>query len=415
MLRSKKSQFSTQLRSDSAQPMPYIVVGITHAQTCLNLTGRLRFLREAGFRVTLVCSPGELLDCTAAREGVNAIELEMRRDIALVADLVAFVRLWRLLRRLKPDMTEFSTPKAGLLGTVAARLCGVPRRIYMLRGLKMETCTGLKRLLLLAAERMAAACAHDVLCNSESLRTRALELGIAPEAKLHLLGEGSTNGVNVERFSPGPSDMRIRMGIPSDARVMGFVGRLTRDKGLPELLDAFDLILKAVPETHLLLVGWFDLAEDALGDSWRFRIQKHPRIHFTGFVRDTAPYYRAMDVMVLPTWREGFPNAVLEAQATGIPVVTTLCTGSRDSVVPEVTGMLVPPGYPVAIYEAVLGLFNNEERRLRMGKAARDWVLEHYEDRRVLGLTHTYYKSLLEPVEATSRSSPIKEWVATEP
>ncbi len=135
---------------------------------------------------------------------------------------------------------------------------------------------------------------------------------------------------------------------------MGFVGRLTRDKGLPELVQAFDLILRAEPSARLLLVGWFDAAEDALDKELRARILNHPRMDCTGFVSDTAPYYRAMDVLVLPTWREGFPNVVLEAAATGIPVVTTECTGARDSVVPEVTGLLIPPGYPDAICEAVL-------------------------------------------------------------
>ena len=128
----------------------------------------------------------------------------------------------------------------------------------------------------------------------------------------------------------------------------------------------------------------------------RARILSHPRIHCTGFVSDTAPYYRAMDVLVLPTWREGFPNAVLEAAATGIPVVTTECTGARDSVVPEVTGLLIPPGYPEAIVEAVVKLLRDPERRHRMGQAARAWVLEHYAEDRVLGLTANYYLSLLE-------------------
>ena len=113
----------------------------------------------------------------------------------------------------------------------------------------------------------------------------------------------------------------------------------------------------------MLLVGWFDAAEDALSADLRGRIENHPRIHCTGFVADTAPYYRAMDLMVLPTWREGFPNAVLEAAATGIPVITTIATGSRDSVVPEVTGLLIPPGYPEAISEAVLKLLRDPERR----------------------------------------------------
>lgn len=380
-----------------AAERPLIVVGITDPAAAHVLHGRLRILREAGFRVVMVSSPGELLDRTAEREGVEAIALPMHREIAPFSDLVSLFRLWRLLRRLKPDLVEFSTPKAGLLGTLAARLCGVPRRIYMLRGLKLETTTGLKRRILLAAERLAGASAHVVICNSNSLRAEAIALGVAPAAKMLVLGAGSSNGVDMELFSPGQSDVRARYGVPADAHVIGFVGRVTRDKGVPELIEAFDTVLKSDPRAHLLIVGWFDAAEDLLGKDVRRRIESHPQIHLTGYAEVTAPFYRAMDVMVLPTWREGFPTAVLEASSTGVPVITTICTGSRDSVVPEVTGLLIPPGYPEAISEAVLKLLGDPERRVRMGQAGRAWVREHFVEEQVLRLTADYYTELLKP------------------
>lgn len=391
-LASFSAHASPQLTSD----LPTMLLGVTHPQTCLILGARLRALRRSGFRVILVSSPGELLDRTAAREGVERVAISMRRGIAPFADLIALARLWRLIGKYKPQLVEFSTPKAGLLGTLAAWLHGVPCRVYMLRGLKLERSAGLKRLVLLGAERLASACAQVVLCNSESLRAEALALGIASAAKLHLLGEGSSNGVDIARFSPGTTCAREELGIPPEAPVVGFVGRLTRDKGMPELIQAFDSIRKAEPSTRLLLVGWFDAAEDALEQDLREKILNHSGIVCTGLVQETAPYYRAMDVLVLPTWREGFPNAVLEAAATGIPVVTTECTGARDSVVPEVTGLLMPPGYPEAIAEAVLKIVRDPERRRHMGLAARAWVLEHFLEHRVLGLTADYYHSLLE-------------------
>ena len=374
---------------------PHILVGVTSPQTCLVLRGRLRALREAGFRVSLISGPGELLEQTAQREGVEAFAIPLKRGIAPLSDLVSLLRLCRLLRRLKPDIVEFSTPKAGLLGSIAAKLGGVPARVYLLRGLKLETSRAIKRRILLAAERMAASCCHVVLCNSHSLRAQALQLGVASAEKLVVLGDGSSNGVDLERFSPGCSDMCEQLNIPRDAYVLGFVGRLTSDKGLPELIEAFRLILKEEPRAYLLLVGWFDAAEDALEVEIRQRIASHPRIICTGFVAETAPYYRVMDVMVLPTWREGFPNAVLEAAATGVPVITTYSTGSRDAVVPEVTGLLVPPGYPDAICEAVVKLLRAPELRRCMGNAARAWITEHYEDKRVLGLTVKYYMTLM--------------------
>ena len=178
--------------------------------------------------------------------------------------------------------------------------------------------------------------------------------------------------------------------------MIGFVGRLTRDKGVPELIEAFDQIVAASPLARLLLVGWFDESEDSLSQELRTRIDHHPSIVRTGFVADTAPYYRAMDMMVLPTWREGFPNVVLEAAATGIPVITTFSTGSRDAVLAEITGVLIPAGYPEAIAEAVLRLIRHPGERHRMGAAARAWVIDEFVNGRVLGLTVGFYQKLLE-------------------
>ena len=373
----------------------HIVVGVTHAQTCMVLRNRLRALRVAGFRVTLVASPGPLLVRTAASEGVEFRALPMERGMALLKDAVAFLRLWWLLSRLGPDMTEFSTPKAGLLGTLAARMAGVPVRVYMLRGLRLEASRGVERRILRAAERLAAGCAHIVLCNSQSLRRQALEMGLAPATKLCLLGRGSSNGVDVRRFAPCRGDMRQALALPASAPVVGFVGRLTYAKGLPDLIEAFERILVVQPAAHLLLVGWFDAAEDALSQAWRARIENHPRIHVTGMVDDTAPYYGAMDLLVLPTWREGFPNVVLEAASCGLPTISTWATGARDAVVPGVTGLLIPPGYPSAICAAVLQLLEDPQRRRQMGVSARAWAVEHYNTGQVLARTVDFYRGLM--------------------
>ena len=378
-----------------SQDSPHLLIGVTSHQTCLVLPARIRALKEAGFHVSLVSGYGELLEQTARREGVKAYALPIGRGISPWRDLLAFVRLVWLTAHLNPDAVEFSTPKAGLLGSVAAWVCRVPTRIYFLRGLKVETSGGFKRRILMWSEKIASASADVVLCNSRSLRERVLALRLARSSKVILLGEGSSNGVDVERFSPGASDVRERFKIPSKAFVIGFVGRLTADKGLPELLEAFAGILREQPEVYLLLVGWFDASEDALERSIRSRIEGHPRIILTGFVRDTAPYYRAMDVMVLPSWREGFPNAILEAAASGIPVVATDCNGSRDAVMHELTGLLVPTGQPDAIRDACLNLLRDRDRRKLMGQEARAWAAEHFEDNRVLEMAVEFYRQLI--------------------
>jgi len=249
---------------------------------------------------------------------------------------------------------------------------------------------------LLAAEKVAAWFAHSVLCNSASLLERAAELKIAPLRKLSLLGNGSSNGVDTERFCPGISHVRRQLGIPFEDLVLGFVGRLTNDKGVPELLLAFELILAKQPDSWLLLVGWFDRSDDQLAPRWRSWVADHPRIRHVGFQEDTVPFYRSMDVFVLPTHREGFPNVVLEAAACAIPVITTEVTGARDTVVPDVTGILIPPEQPYSIADATFRLFNSQPEREKMGDAARNWVAKHYSSDLVLRQAADFYLGLVE-------------------
>lgn len=382
-------------RFKNSEQVPHILVGVTSAQTCILLPARSRALRDAGFRVSIVSGPGELSAGAKRVSGVMAHVVPMARGIELFGDLIAFCRIWQLIRRLKPDIVEFSTPKAGLLGNIAAWIRRVPVRVYFLRGLRLETATGLMRIVLLWSEKIAAACAHVVVANSRSLGDRAHELGISNGNKTMMLGDGSSNGVDAVRFSPGSSSVHDELAIPAKAQVMGFVGRLTTDKGVPELLEAFVKVLRHRPECYLLLVGWFDAAADALGRGLRERIEGHPQIVCTGYVADAAPYYRAMDLMVLPSWREGFPNVVLEAAASGVPVIATTCTGSCDAVVPEVTGVLVAPGNPDAIAEAALRLLGDDQLRGRMAGAARKWAVEHFDEQHVLAMTVQFYQELL--------------------
>lgn len=370
-----------------------VLMGVTSDQTCVVLRGRLRALREAGFEVTVVSSPGHWLTSVTESEGVSAVEIAMKRALSPWNDLVAFFRLCRLIAKTRPEITDFSTPKCGLLGNLAACLMRVPRRVYTLRGLRLESSRGLWRIMQRWAEKVTCWCVHSVVCNSASLREMALHHRIAPARKLMLLGHGSTNGVDTQRFSPGESDVRERMGIPANGPVVGYVGRLTRHKGIPELMEAFEEILIQEPEARLLMVGWFDRSEDALEDRQRLAIESHPQVHVTGAVEDPAPYYRAMDVFVLPTHREGFPNAALEAAACGLPVITTCVTGAKDAVIHGKTGCLIPAVNPRAIAESVLLLIRDRDLRLRLGRGGRAWASERYDRSRVLKHVVDFYRS----------------------
>jgi len=377
---------------------PRLLLAVTHGMTAnLLMRGQLADLAGAGFRVGVVASPGPDLDEIACREEVEVFPLAMRRQPAPVADLVALLRMAGVLRRFRPHLLSAGTPKAGLLASVAGRLAGVPRRLYTVRGLRLETASGAGRRLLAAGERTAAACAHRVLCVSDSLRRRYVELGLAPAAKTSVVGDGSSNGVDVERFHPAADGdperaaLRRELGLAVGTPVIGFVGRFTRDKGLGELATAFfDHVGRHFPDARLLLVGDFEEG-DPVSEAVRDRLQRDPRVVLAGFVADTAPYYRLMDVLAFPSHREGFPNAPLEAAASALPVAAFAATGSVDAVDDGGTGRLVPVGDSAALAGALNDYLADPALARRHGAAGRRRAVERFSQRRVWDAWRTLY------------------------
>jgi glycosyltransferase involved in cell wall biosynthesis len=314
---------------------------------------------------------------------VQYAAIPMRREISPLHDLLSLWRYYWLIKKLRPTLTDIGTPKAGLLGGVASWLSGVPCRIYTLSGLRLETTTGLKRILLSITERIACACAHRVICVSPSLRQRAIDLKLVSVDKSVVLGSGSIRGIDVERFSPNviqpaqKEDLAKSLGISADAPVIGFIGRLTRDKGIRELLAAFSQVRVKWPRLRLLLVG--DLEDgDPPEAIVRQQMETDPGIVRVGFVTETTPYYALMDVLVLPTYREGLGYVPLEAQACGIPVVTTSATGAIDSVVEGVTGFHVPVGNCEVLADRISQLLSDPELRSQMGQRGRERVIREF-------------------------------------
>ncbi len=368
--------------------MPRLLLIATDSLTAWALMrGQPAFLRERGWDVAVAASPSALLEEVERREGVAVVPVPISREIRPLRDLASFLRLVRALRRLAPDVVSAGTPKAALLGLAAARLAGVPVRVHTLRGLRLETASGLKRRLLAAAERATARCATRIVCVSPSLRRLYLELGLAAAAKTTVLGHGSSNGVDLDRFAPAVDDsaeilgLGAELGLAPSAPVVGFVGRFTRDKGIADLSDAFfGEVLERFPDARLLLVGDFEPG-DPVPPATRRRLAGDGRVVRTGFVGDVAPYYRLMDVLALPSYREGFPNSPLEAAASGVPVVGYAATGTVDAIEDGVSGTLVPVGGVGELGGALCAYLADSERRRRHGLAGRRRV-ERYFDRR---------------------------------
>ena len=362
--------------------------------------GQLAYYRERGYEVIAVANPGEDLDFVAAREQVEIIGLSMEREIKPGSDLISLWRIWRLMRRRRPDIVVAGTAKAGLLGMLAAWMARVPARIYLLRGLRLETTRGLKRRILSLTEKIAAGCSHRVICVSKSLRDEAVALGITSPEKAIVLLHGSSNGVIAERFAQTPEvrsrakGLRKGWGIPVDAPVIGFVGRFVRDKGFVELIDAFENIVANRPDTRLLLLGHYENG-DPVPEAYVRRIAEHPQIIRPGFIRDLAPYYGAMDVLAFPTYREGFPNVVLQAAAAELPVVAFRATGAVDAVEDGVTGMLVDVRDVRGLAAALLRYINDPALRRRHGHAGLERVLRDFQREPLWAALDAEFRQLL--------------------
>ena len=352
------------------------------------LRGQLTWMQQQGFEVLAVSSDGpEVNDLSA--EGLSHQVVPMARAITPVADLLALVRMFRLIRRYRPDIIHTHTPKAGLIGILAAWAAGVPVRFHTVAGLPLMGLDGWRRWLLVLTERLTYRCATRVLVNSASLLRYIDEHITAGTVRLSVLGNGSSNGIDTVYFSrtPGLQEqgqlIRREHSIPDDAPVFCFIGRLVRDKGIGELVDAFDRVRAVFPDARLLLVGFTEPERDPLDADTEARIRGGSGIHAPGYCEDVRPWLAAADVFVFPSYREGFPNVVLQAAAMRLPVIASDINGCNEIVEDGSTGWLVPAQDLEALTAAMLTALQNRSVLEELGRSGRQRVEERF-DRVVL-------------------------------
>jgi len=378
---------------------PRLVVAITDSVSTTLLRGQLRHASESGFAVSLLSGPGQSLERFAAAEGVTVEAVSWQRGLAPLGDLRGCYQAFRLFRRVRPTIVNASTPKAGLLATLAAFLAGVPIRIFTLRGLRSTTLTGVARFTVGCSEWLTCRLATDVVCISQGIREAAVARGIVPPAKARVLGHGSSNGIDIARFTAtaekaaAAADLRQSLGIPAESLVIGFVGRLVRDKGIAELAAAHATLLREFPDLQLLLVGPVESA-NALPPEARQQLEVQPGVHFLGNVADPSTAYLAMDVLALPSHREGFGNVLLEANAMGIPVVASAIEGCLDAVADGVTGTLAPVGDVTQLTAALAAYLRDPELRRQHGEAGRKRVVDCFQREQVWEAQIAFYRSL---------------------
>lgn len=381
------------LANKAGEKLGSIVFGVTTAQSLI-LLGKLPLkMLGHGWAVTVICGKGSATH-DPWNGSIPIVEIPMVREISPASDLLALVRWIAVLRRLRPSIVSVGTPKAALLGIIAAKLLSVGHRVYLLRGLRLETTGGMKRILLTLTEVFTSACANQVIAVSKSLGDLYAKLRLAPEHKITLIGMGSSHGVDTTRFSPASTEKRSQLfeeiGLAKGVPVLGFVGRFSRDKGAATLLETAQQLRAKGISTQFLMVG---PVEDSYETKTALEME-NPNTIWLGPVKDPSLYYSVMDLLLLPTAREGFPNVVLEAGASGIPVVTTDATGAVDSVIDRDTG-LISSRKDSSFASHVVTLVEDRELRGKLGSAARTWVSSHYDENLVEQSYELFYANLL--------------------
>lgn len=363
------------------------------------LRGQLEYLNRY-FDVTALSGDGTDMDETARREKVKTHAIEMQRNISPLHDLISLWKLYRYFRKEKPQIVHSITPKAGLLSMIAARAAGVPVRIHTFTGLIFPTCTGIIQKLLITTDRLLCRAATHVYPEGYGVKNDLLRYKITGKP-LKVLAHGNINGINPEYFSPAQiseehkHNLRHHLNLKPDDFVFIFIGRLTGDKGVNELVKAFSR-LKYTP-AKLLLVGPTEPESDPLKPEILQTIKSTPSIISTGFQHDVRPYLAVANASVLPSYREGVPNGVIQAGAMGLPCIVTDINGSNEIIIHGENGIVIPARNMIAVQGAMETLISNHTLYSRLAQNARPMIVSRYKQQQVWSaLLEEYHHALKE-------------------
>ena len=377
---------------------PLIACVTTVPQSLSFLSGQLQYMLWGGFRIIVVSSPGSELEKLALSKKIPVFAVPMERRISPLKDMVSLYRLCCIFRKIRPDIVHAHTPKAGLLATLAAAIMMVRVRCFHIHGLVYLTSYGLKRRLLMLMDRLSCTVATKVICVSESIREQSILDNICSMEKSCVLHNGSICGVDTDRFSRDRYESKIlrkSLGILPKDKVVGFVGRIVKDKGVVELFQAWKGLRRKYNNIHLIIVGAKECG-DPVQEKILYEIESDEKIHCIGHVFNAAPYYAIMDVLAMPTHREGFGLVAIEASSMEVPVVASRVPGCVDSVINGSTGVLVPVGDSNALEDAISNYLDNESIRRLHGKQGRERVLKDFIPEDIWAAQLLQYRNLLE-------------------
>jgi len=379
----------------------YKLIRITTVPLSLEklLEGQLNFMQRE-YEVIAVSSEEVRLKELGRQIGVRTYSVEMTREITPTKDLGSLWRLYRFFKKEKPLIVHTHTPKAGIAGMMAAKMAGVPLRLHTVAGLPLLEAKGLKRKVLEYVEKITFASATNVYPNSLKIYEYLRDNEYTFEDKLKVIGKGSSNGIDTEYFDPAcyseKENLKFKrsLGILEDDLVFIFVGRLVRDKGINELVEAFEKINKEFPETSLLLVGPFEAELDPLKPEIIEKMTTHPKIYEVGYQQDVRPFMAIAEILAFPSYREGFPNVVMQAGAMGLASIVTNINGCNEIIKEGINGIIIPVRNTAALHQAMKKVVLDENFRLTLGGNSRKLIKDNFERTEIWKAILTEYKQL---------------------